>query len=208
MTARNRSNLPMLGVLGMLTGGAAWLLILLTSDGMYVAHLRDTTVELSSLSVLPGLIFGLTIGLLWFRDAMVSFASMLGYVVASTIAYFLAFHVAINMFDRLSDLSGENATLIVSGMSAGLLGSYVLGLATSHLLHGGHASVRGLPVLVGTAAGALLPLINVFSDWNGGFLLFLVSWQGAYAAALAHALRSRTAADRGALSLQSERGRV
>src|SRR5258708_2654297 len=175
MAARNRSNLPMLGVLGMLTGSAAWLLILLTSDGMYVAHLRDTTVELSSLSVLPGLIFGLTIGLRWFRDTMVSFASMLGYVVASTISYFLAFHVAINMFDRLSDLWGENATLIVSGMSAGLLGSYVLGLATSHLLHGGHASVRGLPVLVGTAAGALLPLINVFSDWNGGFLLFLVS---------------------------------
>jgi hypothetical protein len=208
MAARNGSSLPVLAGLGMFSAGAAWLLILLTSDGMYVAHLRGTNIEFSALSVLPGLVFGVMIGLFWLRHAILSLASMLGYMAASTIAYFLAFHGAINVFDRLSDLWSETPALIVSGLVAGLVGTFVLGLATSHLLHGGHASVRGLPVLIGTAAGALLPLINVFSDWNGGFLLFLVFWQGAYAAALAPALRSRRAAVGGTFLVRSERRRV
>ena len=63
-------------------------------------------------------------------------------------------------------------------------------------------------MVAGSAAGALLPLINVLNDWNGGFLLFLVGWQGIYAAALAHALRSRAAATSGIFTLRSERGRI
>jgi hypothetical protein len=187
----NRSALPVLAGLGMLSGGVAWGLTMLTSGGVYAAHLRGTTIEVSALSLLPGLVFGLIVGLLWHRRGIAPFASMLGYAFASTVAYFLAFNLAINVFDRLSDVSAENVALIISGVCAGLLGSFLLGIATKHLLPGRDAPVWRLPVLVGSAAGALLPLINVFNDWNGGFLLFLVSWQGAYAAALAPMLRSR-----------------
>src|SRR5207248_2094488 len=154
--------------------------------GSYTATLRGTNIEVSTLATLPGLIFGVLVGLLWRRRGIVSIASVLGYTLASTVAYYLAFHVAINMFDRLSGISAEHVALIVSGVSAGLLGSYVLGIATNHLLRVRHTSGRGLPVLVGSVAGTLVPLINAFDDWNGGFLLFLISWQGAYAAALAH----------------------
>ena len=206
MTAINRSNLPMLTGLGMISGGVAWGLISLTSERSYMAALRGTNIEISALAIFPGLIFGLTFGLLWYCRGIASFASALGYTLASTIAYFLAFHLAINMFDRLSGILTENLALIVSGVSAGLLGSFLLGVGTNRLLRVRDAS--GLPVLIGSVAGALLPLINVFNDWNGGFLLFLAVWQGAYAAALAHVLRPGPATVAGAPSLESEKGRA
>jgi hypothetical protein len=77
----------------------------------------------------------------------------------------------------------------VSGIIAGLIGCCFLGVVTAYLLRVPYRSALGLPVLVGSAAGALLPSINLFNEWDGGLLVFLVLWQGAYAAGLVRLLR-------------------
>jgi len=65
-----------------------------------------------------------------------------------------------------------------------MLGNCVLGIATGFLFRISYQSALGLPVLGGTAAGALLPLINLDDAWGVSWLVFYVLWQGAYAASL------------------------
>jgi hypothetical protein len=185
--AADRSNVTTLALLGMLSAGVAWALIMFTAgQGSYTRMLKvGGEIEVSTLTVLPGLIFGLIIGILWHRRGRASLGVVFGYALAAGVAYFLAFHVAFNVFDRASGLFRGEAALVVSGIAAGLVGSGLLGVATAYLLRAPYQSALGLPVLIGGAAGALLPLINMVSEWDGGFLFFLILWQGAYAASLA-----------------------
>jgi hypothetical protein len=123
------------------------------------------------------------IGFLWHRRNMSSPRGVLGYALASTLAYFLAFEFALHTFDRWPGMS-ENLSLALSGIIAGLIGCCVLGIATAFLFRISYQSALGLPVLMGTAAGALLPLINLDDAWGVSWLVFYVLWQGAYAASL------------------------
>jgi hypothetical protein len=193
-TPLDRSSAMAPAVFGMLSGGVAWALLMLpgfsAGKGSYTSTLKGgAEVEVSALSIIPGVIFGLIIGFLWHRRGKASARAAFGYALASGIAYFLAFHVAFNMFDRLPGVLPEDAALVVSGVAAGVVGCCLLGVASVFLFGIPYRSVLGLPVLIGGAAGALLPLINVFSNWDGGFLIFLTVWQGAYAASLAPVLR-------------------
>ena len=190
----DRSSMTTPAVLGMLSGGVAWALLMLpgfsAGKGSYTSTLKGgAEIEISALTIIPGLIFGVIIGFLWHRYGRASTRAAFGYALASGIAYFLAFHVAFNMFDRLPGMLPEDAALVVSGIAAGVVGCCLLGVATVFLFGIPHQSALGLPVLIGGATGVLLPLINVFSDWDGGFLIFLAAWQGAYAASLAPVLR-------------------
>jgi hypothetical protein len=193
-TPLDRSSATAPALFGMLSGGVAWALLMLpgfsAGKGSYTSTLKGgAEVDVSALSIIPGVIFGLIIGFLWHRRGKASARAAFGYALASGIAYFLAFHIAFNMFDRLPGMLPEDAALVVSGVAAGVVGCCLLGVASVFLFGIPYRSVLGLPVLIGGAAGALLPLINVFSNWDGGFLIFLTAWQGAYAASLAPVLR-------------------
>jgi hypothetical protein len=188
MKPTDRSNLATLGVLGMLSGGVAWGLIMLigalSAQDSYLSKLKGgNEIGIYEVRVLPGLIFGLVIGFLWHRRNMSSPRGVLGYALASTLAYFLAFEFALHTFDRWPGMS-ENLSLALSGIIAGLIGCCVLGIATAFLFRISYQSALGLPVLMGTAAGALLPLINLDDAWGVSWLVFYVLWQGAYAASL------------------------
>jgi len=117
---------------------------------------------------------------------MVSRLGVLGYTVVAGVGYFISFHIAGNVFDRLSGRLREDVALVVSGIIAGVIGCCFLGVVTARVLRTPYQSALGLPVLVGGVAGAFLPLINLPGDW--GFLAFLVLWQGAYAAGLVRLL--------------------
>ena len=187
MKSTDRSDLATLSVLGMLSGGVAWGLIMLT--GSYLSKLRGgNEIEFYEFRVLPGLIFGVVIGFLWHRRNIASPRGVLGYALASTLAYFLAFEFARHTFDRWPGTS-ENFALVLSGIIAGLIGCCVLGVATVFLLRAPYQSALGLPVLVGSAAGVLLPLINIDDAWGVSWLVFYVLWQGAYAASLARLMQ-------------------
>jgi hypothetical protein len=170
----------------MISGGIAWALIMLLGNNSSAGVLRGTQFEVSALTVLPGLTFGLLIGLLWHRRGMASRPGVLGYTVAAGVAYFISFHIAGNVFDRLSGWLREDVALVVSGIFAGLIGCCFLGVVTANVLRIPYQSALGLPVLVGGVASGFLPLINLPGDW--GFLAFLVLWQGAYAAGLVRLL--------------------
>ncbi|SRR6266568_5185289 len=191
MTETDRSNLVTCAGLGMLSGGIAWALIMLLGNDSSAGILRGTQFEVSTLTVLPGLTFGLMIGVLWHRRETISRLGLLGYTLAAGAAYFISFHIAVNVFDRLSGSLRDDVALVVSGIIAGLIGCCFLGVVTAYLLRVPYQSALGLPVLVGGTVGAFLPLINLPSD--GGFLVFLVLWQGAYAASLVRLLRPATA---------------
>ena len=188
MKSTDRSDLATLGVLGMLSGGVAWGLITLTealsAQGSYLSKLKGgDEIGIYEFRVLPGLIFGLVIGFLWRRRGMASPRGVLGYALASTLAHFLAFEFALRTFDRWPGMS-ENFGLALSGIIAGLIGCCVFGVATVFLLRVPYQSALGFPVLVGAAAGVLLPLINIDDEWGVSWLVFYVLWQGAYAASL------------------------
>jgi hypothetical protein len=90
------------------------------------------------------------------------------------------------------------------GLLAGFFGSWLLGMATAFLIRAPNRLVLSTPIVVGTAAGALFPLIS-YEDalrWGPlkmhllshylphGFSVFLVLWQAAYAASLVSLLHA------------------
>jgi len=177
-----RSTLATLGVLGMISGAAAWGLIML-SDGADLSRIKGgEQIGIFEVRVLPGLIFGLVIGFLWHRRGMISRWGVLGYAVASAVAHFVAFEFALHTFDQWPGIS-ENLALALSSIIAGFIGCCLLGTAVFFLLRVPLRSALGVPVLVGAALGVLLPLINLNDDRMGlGWLFFYVLWQGGYAA--------------------------
>jgi hypothetical protein len=189
----DRSNPATLGMLGLLSGGVAWGLIMLTA-----LLPSGTEVGADALRVVPGLAFGLIVGSLWRRRGMASRGVVLGYTLASGLAYFVAEQFALDMYDRLSGILPGDWRLALDGILAGLVGSCLLGLATVPLLRVPYPSALGWPVFAGGAAGAVLPLINLFEGWAGGYLLFFVVWQGAYAASLARLQPGFVPADKAA----------
>jgi hypothetical protein len=115
----------------------------------------------------------------------------LGYLLASSLAYLAAFHVAFYILGNLSH--GGDTPFIVyvaAGMPAGFVGSALLALATKILFSQRGYRLFGRSVIVGTLAGALL-VLGMFDDHNGlGFLSFFILWQAAYGACLAPLMSS------------------
>ena len=186
----DRSNAIALGALGMLSGAAAWAFV------NFASMVRGT--EFTALSVAPGLVFGLAIGLLLHHRRKVGGIRYVGYVAAAGLAYFCAYHVAFYVdqtFFTWGFPSGEVVVgFVVSGILAGLVGGLLLGLVTIRLLHVPARVALRWSVGVGGAAGALLGITtHDNTEWGWTYLAFFVLWQGAYAASLAPLLRQVSA---------------
>lgn len=188
----DRSNAAKWGAFGMLSGAVAWALIVLVSlINPSFESPRWNGIIFNQVSLLPGLVFGSFIGLLLNRGSGLEWRRHLGYVLAAGLAYFCAFHIAYHLFEDLNnELSSVGVSLIIAGISAGLIGSVLLGVMTMCLLRAPRRLVLRLSVLAGGAAGVLLWLAQFEQPpWAWGYLLLFALWQGAYAASLAPLLR-------------------
>jgi len=184
------SNAVKLAVLGMVSGALSWWLIDVSDRSGLKFDLEAYGVVLMPIAVYPGLVFGLFVGAFFRYRHKVTWLRGIAYVLAALLGYLAAFHVAFYILSSVSNDQSGTLAYIASGLPAGLAGSLLLGLLTKFLLRVPGRSTMGLPVAVGTVAGALLALGN-FGDDGWGFLPFFILWQGAYGASLAPLLRAR-----------------
>ncbi len=135
---------------------------------------------LSSASTVPGLVFGIMFGALWWGRGLASLGAAVAYAPAAAVAYYCAVWLAI-------ELEAHTASLLPAGIAAGLLGAGLLTAAGAALLpwQRGAFPVVG-SVVAGTVLGALLGF--GFGDFWEALALF-APWQAGYAAALATGLR-------------------
>lgn len=147
-------------------------------------------LTLAPISSIPGLVFGLIVGLALLRRGLAGPGRYCAYVAASTLSYFAAATLAMEV---LADILDSN---LIIGLIAGLFGSACL-TGLSALMF---PSVRKLwPYLLMLGAGCLLGgLLALPMDGPDTFLswlIFYAAWQAGYAASLATALpRSRAGA--------------
>jgi hypothetical protein len=179
----------MLGLLGAISGAVSWLAVM-GFDRFGIPAASDIGgLQLGPATVVPGAAFGAIVG-----SRFLARGRLAAYVVASTAAYLLAYHVAymLGAIMRLDTI----LLLAIDGVVAGLCGSVVLAALTIALRRVATSTHR-LSVAVGAAAGALLPFATM-GDWSGiavGPLVFFVIWQGAYAVALAPTCAHRARAN-------------
>jgi hypothetical protein len=186
-----------LALLGSVSGGIAWGLLFLidTLDMDFSLMRRGDLPIVTPLSTVPGLVFGVCFGAALWRIRGLDAGRLVLYVVAAGIGYLAAFHAAFFSILWLGQTGQSDpgaVAWVVGGLLGGLAGSLVLGLASLPLLRVPAARVLGLPLVVGTVAGALLVLLSLESEGHGApksLLAFFALWQGAYAASLAPLLR-------------------
>ena len=198
-----KSNFKALAVLGAMSGAAAWASMqLMDFAGLHFEISAWDVLFIGPVSLVPGLVFGLVIGLLLRRRGGLGAARQVGYVVAAGLGYFAAVHVAFHSVADAEPSWGESfpfaAALLIGGVLGGLAGSVLLGALTVWLLRVPAALALRRPVVTGSVAGGLLLLfalddhskwLDHHSSWEASLLAFLVLWQGAYAASLAPLLR-------------------
>ncbi len=135
-------------------------------------------LKLSPFSLLPGLVFGLIIGLALYRGGHAGPRAFAAYVAASTVSYLAAFNLAFGIYDH-------PGPMWLTGMIAGLFGGACLtGLAAWMFPFVRKFRPIALMLFAGCVLGALLFRFGGF--W--GMLLFYAAWQAGYAAAFATAL--------------------
>ncbi len=141
-------------------------------------------LRLSPGSLLPGLVFGLIIGLALYRAGHAGPRGFAAYVAASTVSYIAAFNLAVGIL--FSD-----GSIWLIGMIAGLFWSACLtGLAACMFPFARKFWPIVLMLVAGYVLGGLLGTIEIF-DFGGFevfFPLWLAVWQAGYAAAFATAL--------------------
>lgn len=200
LATEDRSDAKTLGAIGLCSGALAWLLIDLARVGgvSFDLFLLDQKIWLAPWSLLPGAVFGLGIGTLLQRRGTVTGFRPVGFATAALVAYCCAFHVAMHIVPVVSsglDPSKSALGMGIAGIAAGLAGSALLGAMTIYLLKAPARLVLRVPVLVGTAAGALLSLMALDgTEWGWSQLILFASWQSAYAASLAPLLRATISA--------------
>jgi hypothetical protein len=185
---------------GAASGSVAWGLLALLdgldSDFDWTPQGRGGLPIITSLSTIPGLVFGVLFGaaLVCFRGLGVG--RFLGYVLASGLGYLVAFHAAFFSVLALGENSHSDPGVLAwgaGGLLGGLAGSLALGLASKFLLRVSAAQALGMPVLAGTVTGLLLLLMSLDSEGHGvprSLLVFFALWQGAYGATLAPLFRA------------------
>jgi len=185
-----------LGVFGLASGCIVWALLylpLLPLGTEYSLPLRlfgsEYDFGFNDFSLIPGLIFGVVIGLALHRRRLASVSQIGAYSSAATISYVAADFLARNLAGR--DSSILHLTWI--GMVAGLLGATcltVLSLPIFPFIR------RWRPCLLMALAGLLLGgLLGVALleeiDPFFSLLILYVPWQAGYAAALGAAVPRR-----------------
>lgn len=131
-----------------------------------------------SLSIFPGLVFGLIAGFALRRRGLLGGWRYPAYVAASTLSYFGAFELILNYL--------RTADMLEAGMIAGLFGAGLLTAASAVLIP---VFRRARPCLIMIAAGTLLGALLDFRAGNSFFnlLALLLPWQAGFAAAMATA---------------------
>lgn len=179
-----------LGLTGLLSGVLVWIVISFVWD-RYIGLTLDFSlagwnVSLTHLTLVPGVLFGMIVGLVLSSRGLARPSRVFAYIAAATAANFVAANFAVDMVDAVD-------SAIVLGMLAGLIGSGCL-TAVSLLLF--PFLRRPLPCLLMLAAGTLLGGLLEFalqdsSTYGRGFLVLYGAWQAGYAAALGTALPPR-----------------
>jgi hypothetical protein len=172
---------------GAISGVLAWALIVGARKlGIPNDELRPGLL-VSVAAIAPGLVFGVMLGAYLVIERRLDAMRAVAYCLASGISYYAAFHVAYHLL--ASEALGRSlAAFSAAGVAAGLTGSALLALLSMPLLRGGIARLR-LSVVVGTLAGALLPVSAIEGfEIVPGLGAFFAIWQGAYAASLAPAI--------------------
>jgi hypothetical protein len=167
--------------LGTASGTAATLVPRYGPDWRFAPH---SWFDFQSLTVAPGLAFGLITGFALYRRGLARPWGYAAYVIASTVAYFSAVMLTLQV---LLDALGGPA---LAGMAAGLFGGALLTGAMVLLLPFVRR-VRSCVLMIGS--GAVLGGLLEFVDTEGDLLMFTLlllfgSWQAGYAASLATAI--------------------
>ena len=139
-------------------------------------------VEISPLSLGPGLVFGLIVGFALRRAGLAQGWRYPVYAVASTLSYFVAVQLSLSfLVDVLDDI-------ISVGIVAGLCGGGLLAASSAALMPAFRRwRVCALMTASGGALGATLYFAIAFENVFGWLALY-ARWQAGYAAAMALAL--------------------
>jgi len=179
-----------LGLCGLLSGILVWVVISFVWEpyigvGLDV-NLAGWVLSFSHLTLAPGILFGMIVGLFLSMRNLARPWQVLAYIAAATVANFVATNFAAGMVEAID-------SALVLGMLAGLIGSGCL-TGLSLLLF--PFLRRPLPCLLMLAAGTLLGGLLEFaiedtSAYGLGFLVLYGAWQAGYAAALGTAVPPR-----------------
>ena len=135
------------------------------------------------LTLVPGLVFGLVIGLALWRRGLAGPRTYAAYVAASTVSYYAAYTLAVEVLAEI--VSGS----LVIGMLAGLFGSACLtGLSALMFAFLRRLTPCLLMLFAGCVLGGLLVVPLDGPDTFLSWVIFFASWQAGYAASLAVAL--------------------
>jgi hypothetical protein len=161
--------------------GAISAVLLMALPQRWKIEIGDVLV-VSSLSIVAGLVFGIIFGALLRYLGLATPRAAVLYALASTLSYFLAVNLALNLADRLE-------AIWQIGLIAGLAGAACLTALAAWLLpFARRIGPCALMLAAGCGLGALLVLPlrdgSGFADW----FVFYGAWQAGYAAAFAGAL--------------------
>ncbi|MDH3738979.1 MAG: hypothetical protein OER92_07280 [Alphaproteobacteria bacterium] len=179
---RQSNRLQTVGIFAVLGGASGTIAILIARFVPLPEISVFSWLDLSGLTVLPGLMFGSTIGVALYRRDLIRLWGGAVYAAASTLSYLSAFTLIRHVLaDALNSLE-------LTGAMAGLFGSALLTGATALLFS--FARQRRPAILMlgsGCLLGALLRIMFT-GDSVIYAILFFALWQAGYAASLATAL--------------------
>lgn len=139
-------------------------------------------LEINPATTMPGLVFGVIIGLALYRRDLLAGWRFAAYAAASTLSYLVAVTLATKV---LEDVLGS---LLTIGLVAGLFGGACLTALSALLMPVVRQAKPCLfMLLAGCLFGGLLNIVGNLSDVTT-WMIFFAAWQAGYAAALATAL--------------------
>jgi len=181
------------GLWGLASGCVTWALIDLAHRPAVEFHpeyqlplFGNAYLSFADLSLIPGLVFGVVVGLVLNRLGQAAARQVILYAGAATVANFAATNLAVNVVQ-----AGGGLDALWVGMIAGFAGAACLTALSLPLLP---FTRRRRPCLLMLAAGCLLGgLLQVAlgSGQDYGFLILYGAWQAGYAAALGTAVPGR-----------------
>lgn len=140
-------------------------------------------LNVSPLSVAPGLVFGLLVGHALRRRGLAPGGRYPAYIASAGLSYFLTVQIAMTaLFDLMDDI-------LAIGAVAGAIGAALLGAATAAMMpQFRNSTPLGSMVLAGAILGLFLwwPIAAGDEQFFGWLLLF-APWQAGHAAAMATA---------------------
>ncbi len=147
-----------------------------------VRVLDSFALQISPLSIGPGLVFGLIVGFALRRARQAEGWRYPLFAIASTLSYFLAVQLALTVLVDVLD------NVILVGIAAGLCGGGLLAAASAASMPAFRRwRVCALMVASGGVLGALLFFAITFDHFFTWLALY-APWQAGYAAAMATAL--------------------